>query len=169
MDGSAPSPANAAAITACGESLFRRYDRWLRAALRRRYGHELADDVTAETYLRAAPLAAAGEVRNPKAFLLKVARNLVYDRLRRDRISAASVPLDDAASALPQSPAAQDDALTLMQILLALPPELRDVFFLNHIEGQTYQEIAATLGIPITTVHHRMRQALARTAAAMRD
>jgi RNA polymerase sigma factor (sigma-70 family) len=169
VDGSAPPAVSSAAISASGESLFRRYDHWLRTVLSKRYGRELADDVAAETYLRAAPEAAAGRVRNPKAFLLQIAHNLIVDRLRKDRVGSLSEPFDDDAFAPRSNQASQDEALTLKQILLALPPELRDVFFLNHIEGQTYQEIAVILAIPVTTVHHRMRKALERVAAAMRD
>ncbi len=93
----------------------------------------------------------------------------VVDRLRRDHAEAATENIGDDEAALRPTPASQEEAVTLKQILLALTPELRDVFCLSHIEGQTYQEIAVTLGIPVTTVHHRMRQALAQTAAAMRD
>lgn len=169
MDGSAPPAAHSAAITAAGDSLYRRHHHWLRAVLGKRFGHDWAEEVAAETYLRAAPHEAAGEVRHPRAFLLRVARNLIIDRVRQGQVEAASEPLDDVLETLRPTPASQVEAVTFKQILLALPPELRDVFCLSHIEGQTYQEIAVTLGIPATTVHHRMRQALALTAAAMRD
>lgn len=168
MDGSAPPAAPSAEITASLDSLFRRYDRWLRGALRRRYGRDLADEVAQETYLRAAPYDVAGQVRHPKAFLMRIADNLARDRLRRQQLEA-QVTVDPAA--MPSAPLAssQDQALTLKQIVLALPPELRDVFLLNHIQGLTYQEIATLRNIPLTTVHHRMRQALAKTSSAMRD
>ncbi len=169
MDGSASPAANSAAISAAGDSLYRRHHRWLRAALSKRFGRDWADEVTADTCLRAAPHAAAGKIANPRPFLLGVARNLIIDRLRRDHAETASQHCGDDVAALRPTPASQDEAVTFKQILLALTPELRDVFCLNHIEGQTYQEIAVTLGIPVTTVHHRMRQALAQTAAAMRD
>lgn len=167
MDGSAPPAASSADITASLDSLFRRYDRWLRGALRRRYGHELADEVAQETYLRAAPYDVAGAVRHHKAFLMRIADNLARDRLRRLRLET-EVNSDPAA--VPSEPLApsQDQMVTLKQIVLALPPELRDVFLLNHIQGLTYQEIATLRNIPVTTVHHRMRQALALTASAMR-
>ncbi len=169
MDGSVSPAANSAAITAAGDRLYRHHHRWLRAVLSRRFGRDWAEEVAAETYLRAAPHAAAGLVLNPRAFLLRVARNLIVDRLRRDHAEAATENIGDDEAALRPTPASQEEAVTLKQILLALTPELRDVFCLSHIEGQTYQEIAVTLGIPVTTVHHRMRQALAQTAAAMRD
>lgn len=168
MDGSAPPAASAASIAATGENLYRRYERWLRAALRRRHGRDVADDVTSDTILRVAGHVAAGKVRNPKGLLLKVAHDLVIDRLRGDRVAALTTPVDDAILTRQSTPADQEAALTLKQIVLALPPELRDVFVLKNIEGMTYQEIADALGIPYTTVNHRLRLAFELTAAAMR-
>jgi RNA polymerase sigma factor (sigma-70 family) len=168
VDGSVPLAPTSAAIAASGDNLFRRYDRWLRAAVRKRYGSEYADDVAAETFMRVAPYAAAGQVRNVKALLLQVARNLILDRKKHDRVADLSQPVDDGFFARMAAPATQDEALTLKQIVLALPPELRDVFVLKNIERMTYQEISDTLGIPYTTVNHRLRLAFELTAVAMR-
>ena len=168
MDGSAPPAASAASIAATGDNLFRRYERWLRAALRRRHGRDLADDVTSETIMRVASQVAAGKVHNPKGLLLKVARDLIIDRIRGDRVGALTTPTDDTVLARHSTPATQEATLTLKQIVLALPPELRDVFVLKNIEGLSYQEIADVLGIPYTTVNHRLRLAFELTAAAMR-
>jgi RNA polymerase sigma-70 factor (ECF subfamily) len=168
VDGSAPPAGNPADVAAPLDDLFRRYDRWLRGALRRRYGRELAEDIAQETFLRAAPYVAAGALRHPRALLMRIASNLAVDRLRRARLES-DVAADRAVAIDPPLASSQDQMLTLKQIVLALPPELRDVFVLNHIQGLTYQEIARLRGIPVTTVHHRMRQALARTSSAMRD
>lgn len=168
MDGSAPPAASPADISASLDDLFRRYDRWLRGTLRRRYGRELAEDIAQETYLRAAPYLAAGALRHPRALLMRIASNLAVDRLRRAQLET-DVATDRAITISPPLASTQDQMLTLKQIVLALPPELRDVFVLNHIQGLTYQEIARLRGIPVTTVHHRMRLALARTSSAMRD
>lgn len=168
MDGTSPPAANPAELTAALDGLFRRYDRWLRSMLRKRYGAEFADDVAQETYLRAAPYQVANEIRHPKAFLMRIADNLARDRLRRER---HEVNQDEGRAALDRQSlsATQDHALTLKQIVLALPPKLRDVFVLGHIEGLTYDEIAPLLGISVHAVQHRMRQALEKTSSAMRD
>lgn len=168
MDGSAPPAPTTAAIAASGDSLFRRYNRWLRATLRRQYGRDLADDVAAETFLRVAPYAAAGSLRNPKALLMQVARNLVLDRKRHDRVADLVQPVDEGFFARQAQPATQEEAYTLKKIIMDLPPELREVFILKSIMGMTYQEIADALGIPYTTVNHRLRLAYELTAAAMR-
>lgn len=164
---SPPAPPNPS-LTDSLDRLFRRHDRWFRPLIRRRHGHFAADDLVHESYLRAAPYLAAGTLRHPKALLIRIADNLASN-MRRDSYleiteDPASKPLDKHATT-----PTQDYAVTFKQIVLALPAELRDVFVLNHVQGMTYEEIAVHLGIPRTTVHHRMRKALEKTSKAMRD
>lgn len=168
MDGSLPPAASNAAIAESMDLLFRRHDPWLRPLLRLRHGEAVAEDLVHETYLRAAPYAAAGSIRHPKAFLLRIAENLASNQ-RRSRRREVAHDGREPVLAEPSSAPCQEQAVTLKEIVLALPPELRDVFVLNHVQGLTYQEIAVRLSIPRTTVHHRMRKALERTSKAMRD
>ena len=62
--------------------LYRQYAVWLRRRLRARIGADAAADVVQETYIRAAPYALA-DIRHPKAFLLRIAMNLLRDESRR--------------------------------------------------------------------------------------
>lgn len=135
--------------------------------MRLRHG-DVAEDLVQESYLRAAPYVAAGTLRHPKALLVRIAENLAAN-MRRDRYAETAQNLDDGELETHASAATQEHAVTFKQILLALPPELRDVFMLNHVQGMTYEEIAIHLGIPRTTVHYRMRKALEKTSKAMRD
>ncbi|MDR7117358.1 RNA polymerase sigma factor [Caulobacter sp. BE254] len=167
MDGFTPPAPTRQDLAHAVEILFRRYDDWLRGVLRKRYG-DMADDLAHEAYLRTAPLEAAGEVRHHKAFLLRVADNLARDRLRKVQRESDHATHSEPFTAQSTAPS-QEHALALKQIVLALPEELRDVFVLTHIQGLTYREIARLRDIPERTVKDRMRRALARTSAAMRD
>lgn len=157
-----------AEVNAALERLCRRHDRWLRGKLRRRYGSVLADDLAQDTYLRAAPYEVAGKIRHPKAFLMEIADNLARDWYRKRRRDAGPEESEQAIRAVVEG-ASQEAALNLRQIVLALPDKLRDVFILTHIEGLSYADVATLRNIPVTTVHHRMRQALALTSQALRD
>ncbi|MDI1364486.1 MAG: RNA polymerase sigma factor, partial [bacterium] len=150
------------------EQLFQRHDRWFRPLMRRRHGDIAAEDLVHESYLRAAPYFAAGTLRYPEALLIRIAENLASN-MRRDRYPEIAQDLGASAFEKHASAPTQDYAVTFKQIVLALPTELRDVFMLNHVQGMTYEEIAVHLGIPRTTVHHRMRKALEKTSKAMRD
>lgn len=150
------------------EAIFRRYHAWLTAKLGYRYGRDAAEDLAQETYLRMARSNAASAARHPRALLMGIARNVAIDRFRRSRLELeASTSVADI-DAFPTE-ASQQQALLIKQIVLALPPKLRDVFVLNQLEGLTHQEIARLRGISVKTVEWRMRKAFALCATAMQD
>ena len=167
MDGFFPPAPARSDIALAVESLFRRYDTWFRRVLRKRYG-DMADDLAHEAYLRTAAHDAEGKVRHPKAFLLNVAKNLATDQFRRQGREDDHIAYNSAFTSQ-STEASQEHALILKQIVLALPPELRDVFVLSRFDGLTHEESALQLGLTERTVKDRMRRASLRVAAAMRD
>ncbi|MGA0599294.1 RNA polymerase sigma factor [Caulobacter sp. KR2-114] len=150
------------------EDLFKRHHRWLAAVLKRRYGAEAAEDLAQETYLKLARRQGDAAIQHPRALLMHVAKNLAIDQNRRARREVEASASSPETEVLP-TPPQQQQALLLKQIVLALPPKLRDVFVLNQIEGLTHQEIARLRGISVKTVEWRMRKALAQCVAAMKD
>lgn len=142
--------------------LYRLYAGWLTRRLRAEVGADAADDVVQETYLRAAPHSAG--IRHPKAFLLRIARNLLKDEARRDarqrEAPATWTPTDS-------QPASQFDEALLGQVVRGMPPLYRDVFVLNRFRGMTYAEIARTLGVSPKTVEWRMARALEYCASRL--
>jgi RNA polymerase sigma factor (sigma-70 family) len=143
--------------------LYRQYAPWLGRRLRGRIGADAAADVVQETYIRAAPYALA-DIRHPKAFLLRIALNLLNDEHRRDarqrrNREAAPEPVSEAA--------AQFDAALLTETIREMPPLYRKVFVLNRFGGMTYPEIARTLEISEQTVKWRMARALEYCASRL--
>ncbi|WP_369059052.1 RNA polymerase sigma factor [Caulobacter sp. 73W] len=148
------------------ETLFLEHQMWLRAVLRRRYGPDAADDLVQETYLRLAPYQPSRPIVRPRALLLRIAVNLAHDQHRRAaRAALIPAPVEYQASVA----APQASALVLKQVILGLPPKLRDVFILNQVRGLSHKETAELLGISPKTVEWRLRKALAVCAAAMRE
>jgi RNA polymerase sigma-70 factor (ECF subfamily) len=146
--------------------LYRTYSSWLTARLRRRFGDE-TEDLVQEAWVRAAPYSRKGLIQHPKALLLKIVDNLVIDRARR----RGPAPLTDGdhLDADPLvDPASQIDLVLLKQIVLTMPPRLRDVFVLSRFAHLEYQEIGERLNIPVTTVQWRMTKALEYCAAQLR-
>lgn len=153
------------------EDLYRDHADWLATTLRRRFGPEAAEDLAQETWLRLLASDAASRVRSPRAFLLRIAANLMIDRrrrrARRPEVGAAEAPAGAGAGAA--QGADQLELLALKQAVLGLPTPLRDVFVLSRYEGMTYQSIAAHLNISVKTVEWRMSRALALCAEQLRD
>jgi len=128
--------------------------------------------VVQETYVRVAPYQAAGVIRHPRAFLLRVASNITRDHLRLEKrrlaASGAVVPAEPLVAGGHQA-AEQMAALQLKEIILALPAPYRDVFVLSRFGGLTYEEIAHHCGLSVKTVEWRMKKALAFCARRLLD
>lgn len=162
-----PLPLSKPGVAEEPEELYRDHADWLASTLRRRFGPEAAEDVAQETWLRLLASDAASRVRSPRAFLLRIAANLMIDRRRR-RARRPEAATADAPAGAAQG-ADQLELLALKQIVLGLPAPLRDVFVLSRYEGMTYQSIAAHLNISVKTVEWRMSRALALCAERLRD
>jgi RNA polymerase sigma factor (sigma-70 family) len=152
------------------EALYRRYADWLRRVLRRRFGAEAAEDLTQEAYLRLARFGGVEAVAYPQAMLLRIAVNAGLDQLRHNKrwMSSGGAAVHVADPCGEAAYADQLEALLLKQIVLSLPPSLRDVFVLSRFGGLSYEEIAERLGIAVKTVEWRMSKALAHCAEQIR-
>jgi RNA polymerase sigma-70 factor, ECF subfamily len=104
--------------------------------------------------------------RNLRGWLLSILHNHFIDGLRKQR--AEVLRLTGAKDVTETStPPEQDHSVRLAQVaqaFMALPDEQRSALHLVAIEGLSYQEAAATLGIPTGTLMSR----LGRARAALR-
>ena len=104
--------------------------------------------------------------QSPRGWMIAILHNLHVDRCRRYARLRPHVEYDEFAVSAPEPAAAPDWAgLTADDVRRAaaeLPPDLREAYSLFAFEGRTYAEVAAVLGIPITTVGTRILRARAR-------
>lgn len=146
--------------------LYRAYSGWLTARLRQRFGDE-TEDLVQEAWIRAVPYSRRGSIEHPKALLLRIVDNLVIDRARR-RAPRSLSPVDRVDLTPAVDLASQTDVILLKQIIVGMPPRLRDVFVLSRFAHLEYQEIGDRLNIPVTTVQWRMKKALEYCAVQLR-
>jgi RNA polymerase sigma-70 factor (ECF subfamily) len=135
--------------------------------LARRLGDAtLAEDLTQETWLRAASGGGAAAIANPRSYLFRVAANLAIDHRRRVRRRGPEASPDAAAAVADPAPSSEAVVLTREELRLlgaaieGLPPRCRQVFLLARIEGLTYVEIGRRLGISPKTAFSHMVKAL---------
>jgi RNA polymerase sigma-70 factor (ECF subfamily) len=140
-----------------------RHRAWLTTALTRRYGSDAADDIAQDTWLRVRGYVPPAPIRRPKSMLMRIALNLASNHRRKAAREVITDPQDWTFDRR-VTEGDQDTAIIFADMLLALPPKLRDVFALTHVEGKSYAETAALLGISLGAVEKRMRQAIARCA-----
>ncbi len=135
----------------------------LRRFLRDRAGSDAeAEDLLQEVFLRAQrqPNGLCG-IAQPRAWLFRVARNLLTDRLR---LTKDQVPLpDDLAAGAETTPAPVDDlSQCLPRVLAELSPRDREAITLCDIEGLTQQAFADRAGLTLPAAKARLQRARQR-------
>jgi RNA polymerase sigma-70 factor (ECF subfamily) len=111
-------------------------------------------------------------VESERAWLTRLAHNLTLDWLRRHH-SRRSAEERSASEPQPlfQSEADPDTAEFALRVQAALdelPPEQRSVAHLKLWQGLTFEEIAATQGIPLNTAASRYRYAIEKLRTLLR-
>ena len=121
-----------------------------------------AEEVVQEVFARliAGRVEPRGEGR-----LVRMARNLAIDRLRRRRHREAWRPAVAAVTAAevacPESTlAAREDLRDLVRLLAQMPARRRRTFLMSRLDGTPQAEIARLLGVSLSTVEKDLRAAL---------
>ncbi len=124
--------------------------------------YALAEDLTAETFVRALCAPADLHVDTVKAYLLAIARNLHRDFLsRHSRLTTISEAAEGACPA-PSPERAAGDRQTLATVLKAiqrLPEPQREALVLSVDEDLRYDQIGAILGCSVAAVKVRIHRA----------
>lgn len=158
--------------------IVRSYQRRIYAvAMRMTRRHEVADDITQDTFVRAYRSLGKFELGRPlRPWLTRIAVNLAINYLNGVANREEPLPADDgpqgpvegrlAASSLDANPErslqSQELAQDLGRAVARLTQEQRTVFLLKVVEEMRYEEIAKLLGISEGTVMSRLSRARGR-------
>jgi len=124
---------------------------------------EVAQELTQEVFLRVARSSVpAADDAGRRAWVFKIARNLVLNHQRDGRRRIEPVALVDS----PQ-PATQELAAAIRQALGALQDLDRDVFLLRESAGLSYTEIGAACELTVEAVRARLHRARQELRAAL--
>jgi RNA polymerase sigma factor (sigma-70 family) len=156
----------------------------LRNFVRRRVGdaadaEDILQDVLAElveSYRLPRP------VEQVSAWLYRVARNRITDFFRKKRPESFTDAAGDDDEVLQldellPSPDGGPEAAYARRVLLEeldgalaeLPPEQRDVFIANELEGERFIDMAARTGVPLNTLLARKRYAVLHLRLRLRE
>ena len=171
--------------------LVRRYERPVFSLIFRMVrDREVAEDLAQDTFIKV--LNHIDKYRPEfklSSWLFKIANNVAIDHLRRRQLDTVSI--DGSPHALSAAEmeatsfdvvARQESALEEMEArelgsaieraIQKLRPEYRACIMLRHVEGRSYEEIAATLDLPLGTVKtyiHRARHQLRDALEGLRE
>ncbi len=147
-------------------TLYSDHHGWLHDWLRRRLGcHADAADLAHDTFVRILLKPERVVLRQPRAYLTTIAHGLVVNLWRRREIERAwreSLALQPPA--LAPSPEQREILLEALlgidAMLRCLPAKVRTAFLMSQLEGRTYGDIAAHLGVSERMVKKYMAQAM---------
>ncbi len=109
-----------------------------------------AEDVLQEIFLR---LLSGGHVPVPgkeQAYLYRMARNLCYDELRRQRRQGE----------FPMQPQNSPEEMGYLELVAPLEPKAREIVTLKIVGGLTHKEIGKVLGLTESAARKRYQRAL---------
>ncbi len=171
--------------------LLRRYERPVFSLVFRMVrDRTVAEDLAQETFIKV--LNHIDKYRPEFKFsswLFKIANNVAIDHVRRRQLNTISMDGSPNASTaaeieassfdiVDQSESALDElqsrelGTAIERAIASLRPEYRSCILLRHVEGRSYEEIAATLDLPLGTVKtfiHRARHQLRDLLQDVRD
>ena len=142
-----------------------------------------AEDMVQELWLKVR-LQRGEAVANARAYLYRMAQNIVVDRLRAQRRRVQREQrwsdglgrfIDSRGETIDQSRNAEEEILereelaSLASAIANLPAGARRVFKLHKLEGLSHGEIAARLGISKSGVEKHMAVAMKYLRRAMQD
>ena len=128
-----------------------------------------AEDVVQDACVRAFRFFSSLREGDARAWLFTIVRNTWYSRVSRKANVAEGTRLNDGQDQRPD--AALDPEERLLQqhtvalvrgALEQLPVDFREVMVLREIEGLSYKEMAAIVGVPIGTIMSRLARARER-------
>lgn len=132
-------------------------------------GEDLAQDL----YLKVAGREAEGDVQNPVAMLYRMATNLVLDRVRGERRTAARDAAwreatatvaggEDLAREPPadEAVAARQRLAKLVEAVAELPPQMQRAFRMHKLEGLSHAQTAQAMGVSVKAVEKHISAAL---------
>ncbi|MQA10442.1 MAG: RNA polymerase sigma factor SigE [Pseudonocardiaceae bacterium] len=153
-------------------------DRVYRLAYRLAGNQHDAEDLTQETFIRVFRSLASYKPGTFEGWLHRITTNLFLDMARRrSRLRWEGLP-EDTDRLVGDGPSPEQVYANthldpdLQAALDELPPEFRAAIVLCDVEGLSYEEIGATLGVKLGTVRsriHRGRQALRAALARNRE
>lgn len=134
------------------------------------------EDIVQETYVRVCQFVQAGDIRHPRSFLYRTARNLALDHIKRSAArTTVSLPDEDeqysdgdlsqAGRDVYDQLAAKQEFEMFCEAVQQLPLQCRRVFVLRKVYGYSQKEIARALDISESTVEKHIAYGIKRCSS----
>lgn len=142
------------------------YRELLRYFTRRAGDGDMAADVVQEAYARVLALQhRGGAIREPRALLYQIGRNLLVNQAARQAaearvLDALALVGDHTAPCAERHASARQQLARLVALLEAMPRKRRCAFILVRIHGLSYADAAAHMDVSTIAIERHMTRAL---------
>jgi len=147
-------------------ALYRDHRSWLLAWLKRNVAcPHRAEDLSQDTFTRLLGREQLTEPREPRAFLVQVAKGLLFDYFRRAALEQAYltelmvIPEAEQPS-LEEQQLILDDLKAIDRLLGKLSSKARAAFLYSRLDGMPHAEIADKLGVSVPRVRQYLAQGM---------
>ena len=155
-----------AAGESCHDRAWQQHQREIQGFLEHRAGSVAeADDLLQEVFVKVLLQGRAFcELDNPRAWLFRVARNLIIDRRRLSMTREPLLPLPDDFSAPPAADVEPVDLLShcLPSVLSRISAKDREAIVLCDLQGVSMGDYARQLGLSLPAAKSRLQRARLR-------
>ena len=133
------------------------------------FNRELAKDLVQDTFMRAWEYASKGnKIENLKAFLYKIAHNLVVDESRKAKEYSLDALISQGFDVPSEGNQIRDiEAKEVLAVVSLLEEEYRDAVQMRHVEGFSPKEIAQITGESENVISVRIHRGLAKLRTLM--
>ena len=148
---------------------------WLTRYFRRRIRNDAEiEDMVQDVFARMAARDGGEPIEHLGGYVLKTASSVMTDWIRRRSSHGAALhvafdtDLHGGDAIDPERVlVGKEDLRTATKVLLNLPERTRTVFILRRLEGKSFREIAAHLGISVSAVEKHMVRAIHQLSLEM--
>lgn len=121
------------------------------------YNRALAEDVMQDVFLRLFHSPPDPAVKNPRAFIFRMARNLAIDCKRKPAQMALPDDMETTGDSVEEAIVRR---LGIERAMGTLPPDAREIVTLHINAGLKFREIAEILNIPLGTALWKYQKAI---------
>ena len=154
-------------------ALYRDHRGWLLAWLRRNIAcPQRAEDLSQDTFVRLLGRDQLSTPREPRAFLVAIAKGLLFDHFRRAALEQAYLAElawlpEEEHPGVEQLQLILEDLRAIDQLLDALSSKARAAFLHSRLDGLGHAEIAERLGVSVPRVRQYLAQGMRQCYIAL--
>lgn len=136
------------------------------------------EELTQETFLKCFVAEMKEDIRSPKAFLLRVAKNLALSEIKKkvntttdylEDFGGSGVLVDERHISAEDRIDSQQKLFVFSKAIASLSPDQRRALLMRKLEKLKIKQIASRLDVSVSTVEKRIAAALVNCNAYMRE